>query len=242
MKNYPTPHIDATPGDFAKTVIMPGDPLRAQKIAEDFLEDCILVSRVRAVPVYTGTYKGKRISVTASGMGCPSMGIYSHELFNIFGVENIIRTGSAGALRSDVNVRDIVLAMGACTDSAYISTFGLPGTFCPIADYSLLREAADEAEKTGIAYHVGNVFTSDCFYSDNPEFAGKWAKAGALAVEMETAALYANAAMSGKRALSILTVSDSLVTGEATTSSERQNSFTQMMSLALSVALRQERV
>ena len=230
-----TPHIAAEKGDFAKTVLMPGDTLRAKYIAENYLEKAVLVNDVRGIHGYTGEYRGKRVSVMASGMGMPSIGIYSYELFRFFDVKNIIRVGSAGALSEKLKVRDIVLAMGACTDGNYAAQFSLPGTFAPIASYRLLTEAVEIAAKSGITPRVGNVLSSDLFYDDSASTL-KWNKMGVLAVEMETAALYMNAARAGKNALSILTISDNLVTGEATTAAERQNSFTQMMELALELA------
>ena len=166
-KLYPTPHINATPDDIAKTVLMPGDPLRAKFVAENYLENAVLFNNVRGIQGYTGTYKGKRVSVMASGMGMPSIGIYSYELFSFFGVENIIRIGSAGSMSSDVNVRDIVFGMGACTNSSYAEQYGLGGTFAPMADFSLLRKSVDIAEKLGLKYHVGSLFSSDCFYNDD---------------------------------------------------------------------------
>lgn len=238
--NYPTPHINATPDDFAKTVLMPGDPLRAKFIAENFLEDAVLVNNVRGVQGYTGYYKGTRVSVMASGMGMPSIGIYSHELYNFFHVENIIRVGSAGALRADIKVRDLVIGIGACTNSAFIEQFGMPGSFAPTADFTLLREAVLLAEEKNFSYHVGNLLSSDTFYNEDADSSLKWAKMGVMAVEMEAAALYATAARSGKRALAVCTVSDSLVSGEALDSDARQNSFTDMMELALSVAVNME--
>lgn len=244
MADFPTPHINARPEDFAKTVLMPGDPLRAKYIAENFLDEARLVNNVRGVQGYTGTYKGVPVSVMASGMGMPSIGIYSHELFTVFGVENIIRVGSAGALQSDIKVRDIVLGQGACTDSAYASTFRLGGTFAPIASYKLLKICAEEAEKMGVRYHVGNLISSDVFYGDFENVAphdtssAKWGKMGVMAVEMEAAALYMNAARLGKNALAICTISDHVLTGEATSAEERQSSFTQMMTLALETAIR----
>ena len=231
-----TPHINAKPEDFAKTVLMPGDPLRSKFIAETFLENPVLVNNVRGVQGYTGTFHGKRVSVMASGMGMPSMGIYSYELFRIYGVENIIRIGSAGALREDIHVRDLVLGMGASTDSAYASNFGLPGTFAPICSYRLLSGSVRLAEQAGFRYHVGNLLSSDVFYSDDPTANARWAKMGILAVEMEAAALYMNAARLGKNALAICTVSNHLLTGEETTPEERQNSFSQMIELALELA------
>ena len=233
-----TPHINAAPGDFAKTVLMPGDPLRSKFIAETYLEDRRLVNNVRGVQGYTGTYKGVPVSVMASGMGMPSIGIYSYELYNFFGVENILRVGSAGAISEKLRVRDIVLGQGACTNSAYGDQFGFRGHFAPIADFTLLSSAAAIAGEMGLRYAVGNLFSSDTFYDDDPEASGKWGKLGVLAVEMEAAALYLNAARAGKRALAICTVSDHLLTGELTTAEERQNSFTQMMELALEVAVR----
>ena len=237
-----TPHIAADKGDFADTVLMPGDPYRSQLIAENFLIDARLVNDVRGVKGYTGLYKGRKISVMASGMGMPSIGIYSYELFNFFGVEKILRVGSAGSYRKDVKLRDIVLGQAACTDSAFVRQFGLPGDFAPIADFGLLTTAVLEANKLGLTYHVGNILSSDRFYGDGeglPDWkqpVALWSKMGVLAVEMEAAALYMNAARAGKRALCICTVSDSLVTGEATTAEERQNSFTDMIRLALETA------
>lgn len=237
QKNYPTPHINACPEDFAKTVLMPGDPLRAKFIAETYLDSAVLVNNVRGIQGYTGTYKGIRVSVMASGMGMPSIGIYSYELFNFFGVDNIIRVGTAGGISTDVKVRDIVIAMGACTNSNYASQYGLPGTFAPIASYELMKRAIDNAEKLGANYHVGNCLSSDTFYSDDTTASEKWSKMGVLCVEMEAAALYMNAARCGKNALGIFTVSDHIVTGEATSAEERQTSFTQMMEIALETAV-----
>ncbi len=239
----PTPHINASPADFAETVLMPGDPKRSAFIAREFLTDPVLVNDVRGVQGYTGLYKGKRVSVMASGMGMPSMGIYSYELFNFFGVQNILRVGSAGGMTPQIRVRDVVLGMGACTNSNYAAQYHLPGTFAPIADYRLLKTAADTAEKLKLRYHVGNIFSSDPFYNDEeglPEglrSTPAWAKMGVLAVEMEAAALYMNAARAGKHALAICTISDHLLTGEATSAEERQNSFTDMMTLALETAV-----
>lgn len=236
MSNIPTPHIAAKEGDFARTVLMPGDPLRAKYIAETFLTDAVLVNNVRGVNGYTGMYNGKRVSVMASGMGMPSMGIYSYELFKFYDVENIIRIGTAGSLNADLKIRDLAIAMGACTDSNYAAQYELPGTFAPIASFELLRKAVDQVEKMGnIHYKVGNVASSDVFYSERPTTEA-WQKMGVLAVEMETAALYMNAARTGKNALTICTISDSLVTGEVTTAEERQSSFADMMKVALEIA------
>ncbi len=232
----PTPHISSKPGDFAKTVLMPGDPLRAKYIAENFLEDAVLVNNVRGVQGYTGFYKGKRVSVMASGMGQPAIGIYSYELYNFYDVETIIRVGSCGSFSPDLHARDIIVAMGACTNGNYASQYNLPGTFCPIADFDLVRRAADECEKAGVNYRVGNIFSSDMFY-DDANSGMQWAKMGVLGVEMESAALYCNAARAGKKALCICTVSDSFIYPEEnTTAEERQNSFTKMMEIALELA------
>lgn len=230
-----TPHIDAKEGSFAQTVLMPGDPLRSKFIAETFLEHPVLVNNVRGVQGYTGRYRGKKVSVMASGMGMPSIGIYSYELFHFFGVENIIRVGSAGAISKDLKLYDVVLAQGACTDSDYARQFSLSGSFAPIADFSLLERAAELARKQKIPVAVGNVLSSDRFYDDSSSTLN-WNKMGVLAVEMETAALYLNAARAGKRALSILTVSDSLVSGEETSARERERGFETMIKLALEVA------
>jgi len=242
MAAYPTPHIDATPEDFGKTVLMPGDPLRSKFIAENFLEDAKLVNNVRGVHGYTGTYKGTKVSVMASGMGMPSIGIYSYELFNFFGVENIIRIGSAGSVNNDVNVRDIVFAMGASTNSNYVRQYQLPGTYSAIANYDILKTAISQAEKEGANFHVGNVLSSDTFYDAQDDANDRWIKMGILAIEMETAALYMNAAQAGKRALGLFTVSDHILKGESLPAIERQNSFTQMMTIALNTAVELEKM
>ena len=236
-KNH-TPHINANPEDFAKTVLMPGDPLRSKFIAENFLTDAKLINTVRGIQGYTGYYNGKRVSVMASGMGMPSIGIYSYELFNFFGVENIIRIGSAGGISEQVKMRDIIVGMGACTTSNYAVQYGLEGTYAPIASYELVKAVVEEAEKLGAPYAVGNLLSSDIFYNANPEAREKWTRMGVLGVEMEAAALYMNAAYAGKRALAICTVSDHLLTGEAVDAEARQNSFTEMMKVALNVAAR----
>ncbi len=231
-----TPHIAAKEGDFAKTVLMPGDPLRAKFIAETYLENAVLVNNVRGVQGYTGYYKGKRVSVMASGMGQPSIGIYSYELYHFYGVETIIRVGSCGSFSPDLHVRDIIVAMGACTNGNYASQYNLPGTFCPIADFDMVRRAAAECEKMGLKYKVGNILSSDMFY-DDANSGMQWAKMGVLGVEMESAALYCNAARAGKKALCICTVSDSFIYPEEnTTAEERQISFTKMMEVALNIA------
>jgi len=236
MANYPTPHIKAVPEDFGKTVLMPGDPLRSKFIAENFLEDARLVNNVRGVHGYTGTYKGTKVTVMASGMGIPSIGIYSYELYNFFGVENIIRIGSAGAMLENIKIRDIVIGQGACTNSNFVSQYGIAGNFAPIADFKLMTSAVANCEKLGARYHVGNILSSDTFYSDDKTATPAWMKMGVMAVEMEAAGLYMNAARAGKRALAICTISDHLLTHEETTAEERQNSFTQMMEVALEVA------
>ena len=247
MLTTPTPHNSAKPGDFAKTVLMPGDPLRSKFLAENFLENPVLVNNVRGVQGYTGTYKGVRVSVMASGMGMPAIGIYSHELFNAYGVENIIRVGSAGAIQENIHLYDLVLAQGACTDSNWASQFHLPGTFAPIASYELLSKAVEAAQELGAAYHVGNVNSSDVFYGDHvdvPEGLDSvygLKKMGVMALEMEAAALYMNAARYGKRGLCICTISDHILTGEETTSQERQTAFTTMMKVALEVAVKMEK-
>ena len=242
MLNTPTPHISAKPGDFGKTVLMPGDPLRSQFIAENFLENPVLVNNVRGVQGYTGTYKGAKVSVMASGMGMPAIGIYSHELFTGYGVDNIIRVGSAGSIQENIHLYDLVIAQGACTDSNWAKQFHLPGTFAPIASWELLTEAVKAAEARGATYHVGNVNSSDVFYGDHegvPEGLDSvygLKKMGVMALEMEAAALYMNAARYGKRGLCICTISDHVLTGEETSSEERQKSFTTMMQVALDVA------
>jgi purine-nucleoside phosphorylase len=236
MALIPTPHIEAKEGDFAKTVLMPGDPLRAKYIAETYLENPVLVTGVRNMLGYTGTYKGKKISVMGGGMGIPSIGIYSYELFNFYDVDNIIRIGSAGGLQDDVKVLDIVIGMGACTDSNYARQFNLPGTFAPIADYDLMSRAIEAAKAAGVRYHVGNVVSADAFYNADKTVNDRWRSMGALAVEMEAAALYMNAAKAGKKALCILTISDHLYSTEALTSYERQVGFGQMMEIALTLA------
>lgn len=232
MSNTPTPHIEARYGDIAETVIMPGDPLRAKFMAERFLEDYKQINGVRGMLGFTGTYKGKRVSIMGHGMGIPSIGIYSYELYNFYGVNTIIRVGSAGAYSNDLNLGDLVLVMGASTDSNYADQYCIPGTFAPIADFDLLRQAADTAERLGYSYKVGNILSSDIFYREFPQIE-EWTKMGILAVEMEASGLYMNAARAGKRALTICTISDHVVRGEACTSEERQTTFTKMMDVAL---------
>ena len=236
MPNTPTPHNEAKLGDFAKTVLMPGDPLRAQFIAENFLEGAKMVNNVRGIHGYTGTYKGKPVSVMASGMGMPSMAIYSYELFNFYDVDNIIRVGTAGVINPSLKVRDVVFGQGACTNSNFEKQFNLPGTYAPICSFELLEKAVNAAKDMGIDPIVGNLYSSDIFY-DDAQSLKDWQKMGVLATEMEAAALYMNAARAGKNALAICTISDNPFTGEVTTPEERQNTFTTMMKIALEVAI-----
>ena len=240
----PTPHIAAKAGDIAKTVLMPGDPLRSKFIAETFLENPVLVNNVRGVQGYTGTWKGVPVTVMASGMGIPSIGIYSWELYNFYDVDNIIRVGSAGALADDLNLMDVVAGAGACTDSNFAHQFGLNGTFAPIADYTLLSQAVAAAAANGVTLHVGNVLSADNFYDDGSDTfydaAGRntrFGKMGIMAVEMEAAGLYMNAARAGKRALGLFTISDHIYRAEELTSEQRQNSFVQMITIALDTAV-----
>lgn len=232
-----TPHNNAKKGDIAETVIMPGDPLRAKFIAENYLENPICYNEVRGMFGYTGTYKDVRISVQGSGMGMPSMGIYSWELFTEYDVENIIRTGTAGAISDNVNLRDIIIAMSASTNSAYASQYRLAGTYAPTASWEILSQAVEVSGQKNVSYHVGNIFSSDTFYDDSDSLA-QWQKMGVLGIEMETAALYMNAARTGKNALCILTVSDCPLKGLSTTAEERQTSFRDMMEIALDTAIR----
>ncbi|MBQ8096139.1 MAG: purine-nucleoside phosphorylase [Prevotella sp.] len=234
MAKTPTPHIGAQQGEIAETVIMAGDPLRAKFMAENFLENPVQFNHIRGMLGFTGTHDGKRVSVMGHGMGMASIGIYSYELFNFYDVKTIIRVGSAGSINMDLNVGDLCIAMGACTNSNYAMQYELPGTFAPIADFDLLRGAANAADKLGYRYKVGNVMSSDTFYTENAHN-DKWINMGVLAVEMEAAALYMNAARAGKRALTILTISDHILKGEATTAEERQTTFTHMMDVAFSL-------
>ena len=238
MSDKHTPHIKAEPADFAKTVLMPGDPLRSKFVAETFLENPRLINNVRGIQGYTGTYKGVPVSVMASGMGMPSIGIYSYELFNFFGVENIIRIGSAGGLADDVQLRDVIIGMGACTNSSYQEQYKLGGNYAPIASYELLESAVNEAKALGVRYKVGNLLSSDIFYHADPKFNEGWYKMGVLGVEMEAAALYMNAAAAGKKALAICTVSDHILRGEALDADALQNTFTDLMKIALNVAIK----
>ncbi len=230
-----TPHNAAEKGDIAKVVLMPGDPLRAKYIADTYLTDVKCFNTVRNMFGYTGKYNGKEISVMGGGMGIPSIGIYSYELFNFYDVECIIRIGSAGGFADDVNVRDLVIGMGASTNSNYADQYNLPGTIAPIADFDVLRKAVEVAEEKGVKVRVGNVLSSDVFYNADPTFNDRWKKMGVLCVEMEAAALYLNAIAAGKKALCMLTISDHLYKEEALSAEERQNSFHEMMEVALAV-------
>ena len=231
----PTPHINAPAGAFADTVLMPGDPLRSKLIADKFLENAELVNNVRGVQGYTGTWKGKRVSVMASGMGASSIGIYSYELFAFYNVKNIIRIGSAGAMNEKVKVRDLVIGMSAYNKSSYLKNFGFSGDNAPCADYGLLSKAVETAKAMNIPAHCGPIFTSEVFYDGGIDLP-VLQKLGVLAVEMEAAALYMNAALTGKSALAICTISDHLITGEALPAEERQNSFLDMIRLGLEIA------
>ncbi len=236
MTNTPTPHNGAKLGEIAKTVLMPGDPLRAKFIAETFLEDVVQFNSVRNMFGYTGTYKGKRISVMGGGMGMPSIGIYTYELFNFYDVDNIIRIGTAGSLNKNVHLRDVVIGLGASTNSNYAAQYNLPGTFAPIADFELVSAAVEAAKVKNINTVVGNILSSDTFYSADKTAMDRWISMGIIAVEMEAAALYMNAAEAGKKALCLLTISDSILTGESLSAEDRQLSFTQMMEIALEIA------
>lgn len=236
-KDYtPTPHNEAKAGDIAKTVLMPGDPLRAKFIAETWLENPVCFNQVRNMLGYTGTYRGKEVSVMGSGMGMPSIAIYSYELYHFYGVESIIRVGSAGALQDDMKLKDLVIAMGASTDSAYQGQLDVPGHFAPLADYGLLEKAVLAAREKNISVKVGNVLSADGFYNFNTERTRKWANAGILAVEMESAALYINAVQAKKKALSLLSISDHVFTGEELNAEERRVEFKNMIEVALELA------
>ena len=235
MNKIPTPHIEAKEGEIAKTVIMAGDPLRAKFMAEKYLDNPTTSNQVRGLFGYTGTSKGKRVSIQGHGMGIPSIGIYTYELFNFYDVDTIIRVGSAGAIDDDLNIGDIVMGMGACTNSNYARQYNLCGTFAPIADFGLLSKAVSEAERQGFRYKVGNLYSSDTFYDDDENSLKQWQKMGVLAVEMEAPALYMNAARAGKKALCICTISDCPFKNIATTSEQRQTGFTNMMEVALAL-------
>lgn len=231
-----TPHNEAIAGEIAKTVLMPGDPLRAKFLAMTYLEDVKQFNNVRNMFGYTGKYKGKEVSIMGSGMGMPSIGIYSHELYSQYGVENIIRIGSCGSFKENVHLRDIIIVQGCCTDSNFAHQYELPGIYSAISDYDLLEKAVTLAKKKNINYHVGNILSSDIFYHADKGSPEKWASMGCLGVEMESYALFATAAYLNKRALTLLTVSDSLVSNEETTPEEREKTFTAMMEIALEIA------
>lgn len=235
----PTAHNNAKSGDIAKNVLMPGDPLRAKFIAENYLENPVCYNQVRGMLGFTGTYKGIPVSVQGSGMGMPSIGIYSWELFNEYGVENIIRVGTAGAIADNVDLRDIIIGISASTNSNYASQYRLPGTYAPTASWALVSAAAAAAREKGCAFHVGNILSSDTFYDDADSLA-QWQKMGVLGIEMEAAALYMNAARAEKNALCILTVSDCPLRGLSTTAEERQTTFRDMMEIALEAAVKSE--
>lgn len=232
MSNIPTPHINANLGDFAESVLMPGDPLRAKYIAENFLTDVQNVSNTRNMLGFTGKYKQKNVSVMGSGMGMPSIGIYSYELFSYYNVNNIIRIGSAGAINNNINLKDVVIAMGACTDSNFSSQYNLNGNFAPIASYDLLEKSVKISKKLNINTYIGNIFSTDVFYSE-PEILKNWAKMGVLAVEMEAAALYMNAAKLNKNALCIVTISDCPLKNLSLSADERERGFSNMVEIAL---------
>ena len=232
----PTPHNEARPGDIARAVLMPGDPLRAKYVAEHYLEDPVCFNTVRGMLGFTGTYRGRRLSVMGSGMGVPSIGLYAYELYQFYGVESILRIGSAGGIAEDVRVRDVVIALGASTNSGFAEQYGFPGQLCATASWPLLRAAVEAAERLGVRTDVGQVFTADQFYSDDANAGELYRKFGILALEMETAGLYWTAQRLGKQALSILTVSDHIFTGEALSAQERQDSFHEMMEVALETA------
>lgn len=236
MSNTPTPHNGAKLGEIAKTVLMPGDPLRAKFIAETFLENVVQFNSIRNMLGYTGTYKGKRVSIMGGGMGMPSIGIYSYELFNYYNVESIIRIGTAGSLSDNVHLRDVIIGLGASTNSNYAAQYNLPGTFAPIASFELVNHAYEVAKEKNINAVVGNILSSDTFYCADNNANEKWRSMGILAVEMEAAALYMNAAESGKKALCLLTISDCPLTGESLSAEDRQLSFTEMMEIALEIA------
>lgn len=231
-----TPHNEAQTGDIAKIVLMPGDPLRAKLIAETYLEDAVCYNTVRNMLGYTGNYKGKRISVQSSGMGVPSMGIYSMELYRDYDVDTIIRVGSAGAISDSLSMGDVVIGMGLCTDSAYVSQYDLPGTYTPVADFGLVKLASEIMEERGVSYQTGVILTSDLFYTDEKDAVAKWKKMNVLCVEMESLALYCNAVRLGKKALTMLTISDLPLRGEAMGADERRTSFTVMLEAALRLA------
>jgi len=236
MSSKRTPHIDPHGEEIAETILLPGDPLRAKFIAETYLDNHRCFNEVRGMYGYTGTYRGRKVSVMGTGMGVPSISLYSYELIHVFDVKNLIRVGSCGTIQGDIDLYDVVIAQGASTDSNYLSQFGLPGTYAPLSSYRLLEKAKRIADEHGQRTHVGNILSSDIFYNDDPEALGKWAKMGILAVEMESAGLFANAAAAGVDALGIFTVSDNIPAGLHTTPQERETAFTKMIEIALELA------
>lgn len=236
MSRSSTPHIDPKGVEIAETILLPGDPLRAKFIAETYLDDPRCFNTVRNMLGYTGTYRGRPVSVMGTGMGVPSISLYSYELIHDFGVKNLVRVGTCGAMQPDMELFDVVIAQGASTDSNYLHQFGLPGTFAPLSSYRLLEQAKRAADERGQRTHVGNILSSDVFYNADPEATAKWQRMGILAVEMESVGLFANAAAAGVDALALFTVSDHLVTHEATTPEERQTAFTRMIEIALELA------
>jgi purine-nucleoside phosphorylase len=236
MSSKRTPHIDPQGEEIAETILLPGDPLRAKFIAETYLDNHRCFNEVRGMYGFTGTYGGRKVSVMGTGIGVPSIALYSYELIHVFDVKNLIRVGSCGTIQEDIDLYDIVIAQGASTDSNYLSQFGLPGTYAPLASYRLLEKAKRIADEHGQRTHVGNILSSDIFYNDDPEALGKWAKMGILAVEMESAGLFANAAAAGVDALGIFTVSDNIPAGLHITPQERETAFTKMIEIALELA------
>ncbi len=237
MRDLPdTPHINPGGAPIAQTVLMPGDPLRAKFIAETYLEDVVQFNAVRNMLGFTGTWQGREVSVMGSGMGIPSISLYAHELIHVYGAQRLIRVGSCGAMQEDLDLYEIIVAQGACTDSRFLEQYNLPGTFAPIASWGLLQAVTDEARRQGVDVHVGNILSSDIFYNADDTAISRWASMGVLGVEMESAGLYAVAADAGVDALGLFTVSDNIVSGRATSARERETAFTRMMELALPLA------
>ena len=236
MSSKSTPHIDPKGEEIAETILLPGDPLRAKFIAETYFDNPRCFNEVRGMFGFTGTYRGRKVSVMGTGMGIPSISLYSYELIHFFDVKNLIRVGSCGTIQDGIDLYDVIIAQGASTDSSYLSQFGMPGTYAPLSSYRLLEKAKRAADEHGQRNHVGNILSSDIFYNDDPDALGKWARMGILAVEMESAGLFANAAAAGVDALGIFTVSDNILAGLHTTAEERQTAFTKMIEIALELA------
>ncbi|KAA9393219.1 purine-nucleoside phosphorylase [Kocuria coralli] len=236
MTTTSTPHIDPHGVEIAETILLPGDPLRAKFIAETYLDGVQCFNEVRNMLGFTGTYRGKQVSVMGTGMGIPSISLYTYELIHFFGVKNLVRVGSCGAMQEGMDLYDVVIAQGASTDSNYLHQFGVPGTFAPLSSYRLLEQAKRAADERGQRTHVGNVLSSDVFYNADPDAMEPWRKLGVLAVEMESAGLFVNAAAAGVDALGIFTVSDNLLTHAQTTPQERQTAFKDMIEIALELA------